>query len=209
MITLCWAAKGGSGTTVVTAAMALATTESTLLVDLDGDQPTVLGLPDPERPGLHDWLRSEAESSRLEALEIPVDERVSLLPAGRIVGVEPERWSALSDWLRLQRRHIVIDAGSKPPPAAVFRAADRALLVTRPCYLAMRAAVRQGVRPTGIVLIEEPGRSLRRSDIEASIGAPIVASSLNDPAIARAVDAGLLVSRLPRALRNQMRLAAA
>ena len=87
--------------------------------------------------------------------------------------------------------------------------ADQALLVTRQCYLALLAAVRQTLRPTGVVLIEEAGRSLRGGDIEASLGVPIVASSLVDPAIARAVDAGLLVSRLPRALRHQMRLAVA
>ena len=91
----------------------------------------------------------------------------------------------------------------------MVEAADQALLVTRPCYLALRAAVRQTVRPTGVVLIDEPGRALRRDDIEASLGAPIVAISLLDPAIARAVDAGLLVSHLPRALRHQMRAAAA
>jgi len=208
MITLCWAAKGGSGTTVVSAAIALAETEPTLLVDLDGDQPTVFGLPDPDGPGLHDWLRSEADPERLANLEMPVDRRLSLLPAGRIATADPERWSALADWLRRQRRRIIIDAGSPSPPPALFDVADHALLITRPCYLAVRAAVRQAVRPTGVVLIEEPGRSLRRSDIEASLGAPIVASCLNDPAVARAVDAGLLVSRLPRALRHQMRLAA-
>ena len=37
MVTICWAAKGGSGTTVVTAALALSSASPTLLVDLDGD----------------------------------------------------------------------------------------------------------------------------------------------------------------------------
>jgi len=209
MITLCWAAKGGSGTTVITAAIAIATTEPTLLVDLDGDQPTVLGLPDPDGPGVHDWLRSDAEPARLTGLEMPVDRRISLLPAGRIATVDPDRWSALAGWLRNEQRRVIIDAGSQAPPLAVFEVADQALLVTRQCYLALRAAVRQTLRPTGVVLIEEAGRSLRGGDIEASLGVPIVASSLVDPAIARAVDAGLLVSRLPRALRHQMRLAVA
>ncbi len=209
MITLCWAAKGGSGTTVVTAAMAIATTEPTLLIDLDGDQPTVLGLPDPDGPGVHDWLRSDAEPARLVGLEIPVNQHVSLLPAGRIAAADPNRWAAFAGWLRAEKRRVIIDAGSQAPPPAVFDVADQALLVTRPCYLALRAAIRQAARPTGVVLIEEPGRSLRRGDIEASLGVPIVASSLLDPAVARAVDAGLLVARLPRALRHQMRLVAA
>ena len=209
MITLCWAAKGGSGTTVVTAAMALATTEPTLLVDLDGDHPAVLGLPDPDGPGVHDWLRSEAEPARLAGLEIFVDGRIALLPAGRTGAADPDRWSVLAEWLRSERRRVIIDAGSRAPRPALIDVADQALLVTRPCYLALRDAVRQTVRPTGVVLIAEPGRALRGDDIEASLGAPIVATSLLDPAIARAVDAGLLVSRLPRALRHQMRSAAA
>lgn len=209
MITLCWAAKGGSGTTVVTAAMAIATTEPTLLIDLDGDHPTVLGLPDPDGPGVHDWLRSDAEPGRLAGLEIPVNHHISLLPAGRIATADPDRWAAFARWLCNEKRRVIIDAGSHAPPPAVYDVADQALLVTRPCYLALRAAVRQAARPTGVVLIEEPGRSLRRGDIEASLGAPVVASSLLDPAVARAVDAGLLVARLPRALRHQMRLAAA
>lgn len=209
MITLCWAAKGGSGTTVVTAAMALATTEPTLLIDLDGDQPAVLGLPDPDGPGVHDWLRSEAEPARIDSLEIKVDQRIALLPAGRVGPVDPDRWSILANWLQHEPRNVIIDAGSRQPARDLFEAAQHAWLVTRPCYLALRAAVAQNRRPTGVVLVDEPGRSLRPPDIEASLGAPIVAITLCDPAIARAVDAGLLVSRLPGGLKRQLREAAA
>jgi MinD superfamily P-loop ATPase len=209
MITLCWAAKGGSGTTVVAAAMAVTTHEPTLLVDLAGDQPAVLGLADPEGPGVHDWLRSEADPARLAGLELAIDQRVSLLPAGRIEPSDPARWKNLATWVAGQARRVIIDAGSHRPNAALFEAADDTWLVTRPCYLALRSAVRQSVRPTGVVLIDEPGRALRSEDIEASLGAPIVSRILADPAVARAVDAGLLVSRLPRSLRNELRLAAA
>ena len=209
MITLCWAAKGGSGTTVVTAAMALATTEPTLLIDLDGDQPAVLGLPDPDGPGVHDWLRSEAEPARIDSLEIKVDQRIALLPAGQVSPVDPDRWSLLANWLQHEPRRVIIDAGSRQPARDLFEAAQQAWLVTRPCYLALRAAVAQTRRPTGVVLVDEPGRSLRPPDIEASLGAPIVATTLCDPAIARAVDAGLLVSRLPGGLKRQLREAAA
>ena len=54
MITVCWAAKGGSGTTVFAAALALSRSAPTLLVDLDGDQPSVFGVPDASGPGLLD-----------------------------------------------------------------------------------------------------------------------------------------------------------
>lgn len=208
MITLCWAAKGGSGTTVVTAAMALASTEPTLLIDLDGDLPAVLGIPGPDGPGVHDWLRSEAEPDRLNSLEIPVDQRVTLLSAGRLGPVGPDRWSILADWLQHERRRVIIDAGSRQPTRELHEAADQAWLVTRPCYLALTAAAAHTRRPTGVVLIDEPGRALRPADIEASLGAPIVATTLCDPAIARSVDAGLLVSRLPGGFRRRLREAA-
>jgi hypothetical protein len=209
MITVCWAAKGGSGTTVVAAAMAIASSAPTLLLDLAGDVPAVLGIPEPDGPGVFDWLASDASSARLNALELRVDGRANVLPRGRTTHVTPERWSELATWLRGERRGIVVDAGSAgEPPPSIMRAADHALLVTRPCYLALRAAVRQQARPTGVVLVEEPGRALRARDIEACLGAPVAATVLLDPAIARAVDAGLLLARLPAGFRNAVRLAA-
>jgi hypothetical protein len=208
MITLCWAAKGGSGTTVITAAMALAITEPTLILDLDGDQPAVLGLPDPDGPGVHDWLRSEAEAARLSSLEITIDHATALVPAGALASADPARWALLSKVLRNDRRRIIVDAGTREPPRALFDVADHRWLVTRPCYLSLRAAVAQSCRPSGVVLIDEPGRALRAGDVETSLGAPIVASTLLDPAIARAVDAGLLVARLPSGLRRQLSAAA-
>jgi hypothetical protein len=209
MISVCWAAKGGSGTTVVATAMAIAAGTPTLLVDLAGDVPAVLGMPEPDGPGVFDWLASQAPAPRLAALESRVDGRVSVLPCGRTTSVAPERWSALASWLRDERRSVVVDAGSNgEPPPALARAADHALLVTRPCYLALRAAVRSRARPTGVVFVDEPGRALRPRDVEASLGAPVVATVLLDPAIARAVDAGLLLARLPSAFRHAIRLAA-
>jgi hypothetical protein len=74
------------------------------------------------------------------------------------------------------------------------------LLVTRGCYLALRRAVRQTTRPAGVVLLEEPGRALGANEVAEVIGAPIVARVPVRPAIARAVDAGVLATRLPGAL---------
>jgi hypothetical protein len=208
MITICWAAKGGSGTTVIAASRALATTEPTLLVDLDGDLPATIGLPEPEGPGVHDWLGSDAAPDRLDALEVAVDATHRILPVGHSAPPRGARWAALAEHLARDRRQIIVDAGTKAPPAELLVAADQSWLVTRACYLSLRAAVLQGCRPTGIVLVDEPGRSLRAADIEAALGAPVVATVLVDPAVARAVDAGLLVARLPGGLRRQLRRAA-
>lgn len=218
MITLCWAAKGGAGTTAFTAALALASAEPTLLVDLDGDLPAALGLPQPDTPGVHEWLESSAPPDRLGSLQIALSERCHLLPAGRLpAGDRPEiqprshgsqRWGALAGALRVDARSVIIDGGTRPPPAALLQVADRRWLVTRPCYLGLTAAIRQASHPTGIVLVDEPGRALGPADVETSLGVPVVAIVLLDPAVARAVDAGLLRSRLPSGMRRQLRDAA-
>ena len=62
-VTICWSAKGGSGTTVVAAALALAGRAESLLVDLDGELPAVLGLPEPADKASADWLASDAAAA--------------------------------------------------------------------------------------------------------------------------------------------------
>jgi hypothetical protein len=59
-----------------------------------------------------------------------------------------------------------------------------------------------------VVLVTEPGRSLGRTDVERAIGAPVVADVAVDPQVARAVDAGLLLHRLPRGLARDLARAA-
>ena len=66
MLIACWSVKGGVGTTVVAAALAsslahlYADVGGSLLVDLAGDMPTALGLPEPGDPGLTGWTRAGA-----------------------------------------------------------------------------------------------------------------------------------------------------
>jgi hypothetical protein len=208
MLTVCWAAKGGSGTTVTAAAMALSQRVATLLVDLAGDVPLAIGAGDDLRPGVSDWLVSDATPERLSRLEQIITTELSMIPAGRARG-EPssERWQALADRLAGDSRPVVVDAGTGEPPTALLDRASGAYLVTRPCYIALTRACAQAVRPTGVILVTEPGRALRRDDVERSIGSPIVATVLIDPKIARAVDAGLATSRLPRACLDQLRAA--
>jgi hypothetical protein len=63
--------------------------------------------------------------------------------------------------------------------------------------------------PTGVIVVDETGRSLSNRDIEASLGAAVVASISVDPSVARAVDAGLLTVRLPSIMRRELNDAAA
>jgi hypothetical protein len=90
----------------------------------------------------------------------------------------------------------------------VAAAASTSLLVLRPCYLSLRRALQAPVRPSGVILVTEPGRSLGRSDVEEVLGVPIRAVVGVDPAVARAVDAGVLPARLPRGLERSLRHAA-
>ena len=111
-------------------------------------------------------------------------------------------------------RPVVVDVGrvawTGEPDDLVRRqfveAATTSLLVTRPCFISLRRALAIPMRPTGVVLIEESGRALGRTDVEDVLGVPVVAAIDVDASVARAVDAGLFESRLPapfgRALRD-------
>lgn len=209
---VCWSAKGGVGTTVVAASLALvlSRTRASLLVDLRGDAPAALGLPDHPGPGVAEWLGSpDADAEALQRLAVPATETLQLIPRGN--GAVPAAEHSLTQWQRLADAlgrldlAVVVDAGTGAPPAPLVRVADESLLVTRPCYLALRHAVALSVRPTGIIVLHEPGRALQATDIERAIGAPVVAEVPFDPVVARSVDAGLLASRLPRSMAHPLR----
>jgi MinD superfamily P-loop ATPase len=205
---LCWSAKGGSGTTVVAAALALVLSRarSTIIADLCGDIPAVLGLPEPSGPGLTDWLgSSDADAEALERLAVEATADVRVLPRGVMPMPSAPRWADLVVALEQLDEEVVIDAGTGEPPADLAACAEQSILVTRPCYLAMRRLVGFRARPTGMVLVTEPGRSLRIADLERAVGARVIAEVPFDPAVARAVDAGLLAARLPRSLAISLR----
>jgi hypothetical protein len=110
-----------------------------------------------------------------------------------------------------EHRPVVVDCGTLPPGEAdalaheVAASASRSLLVLRPCFLALRRAVQSPLRPSGLVLVVEPGRALGPRDIEGVLGVPVVAEVPVDAAVARAVDAGVLGRRLPRHLARAVR----
>lgn len=205
----CWAVKGGSGTTVFSAAlgMALAKAEppGVLLADLAGELPAALGLADSDTGGMSSWLRG-GPGSELTSLETTLPSGLSLLSRGP-GRLRARRVEALADALRGDRRTVIVDCGTFPRGlrAAIVSRASCSLLVTRPCFLALRRVAFCPCRPTGVVLVREPGRVLGRSDVELVVGAPVVGEIEVDPAVARAVDAGLLATpRLPGSLASAM-----
>src|SRR5438105_1478067 len=96
-------------------------------------------------------------------------------------------------------------SGTTVVAAALAASATVSLLVIRPCYLALRRALDAPLRPSGVVLVSEEGRSLGRADVEDVLGVPVRAEIRVDPAVARAVDAALLAGRLPRGLERALR----
>jgi hypothetical protein len=197
---VCWSAKGGSGTTVVAAALALGAAADALLVDLDGELPAALGVPEPSGQGLCDWFASDAADESVLDLAVDVAGTTRLVPRGPSpIPRDSPRWATLRDVLAAASLEVVVDAGCGPPPPALVDGDARSLLVTRACYLALTRACRLP-RPDGVVLVAEPGRSLGVADVASAVGAPVVARVAVDPAIARAVDAGLLAAKLPHGM---------
>ena len=189
MFAVCWSVKGGSGTTVVAAALALLLARrsgpGSLLVDLAGDQPAALGLPEPDGPGLAGWFEAgrSVPADGLNRLEVAVVDRLHLVPRGHGPLGPTGRAEVLAGVLAADGRSVVADVGVPswaevgPDPAAAVlaAAATTSLLVTRACYLSLRRAVAAPMRPTGIVVVAEPGRALDRHDVEQVVGAPVVA----------------------------------
>lgn len=181
-----YSVKGGQGTTVTAAAAALTIAENgtnVLLVDFSGgDSFAVLGLPEPtygdaEPRGVTENLRVMAQNPdavRLDSPQfgLPYAEVYIFDAPASDVAMISQRWDAAP------------------------------VLVIRPCYLALRRAIASAIPTDSVVLIEEPGRSLRADDVAAILNVSNMLRVRHDPAVARAVDAGLLASRLPDALRN-------
>jgi len=204
-----WSAKGGSGVTTVAigvAAQRAAAGNQVLLVDVSGDLPAALGLAEPSI-GLTEWLSAGAEPAALRRLEVATAApEVRLLPLGQgSAAVDHDRRTALVAALAADRRTVVVDTGTIGAGGAqadlrhaLIADADRSLLVTRACYLALRRLARHDIAPDGVIVVREHGRALDVDDVERLTGAPVVAQVDLDPAIARLVDAGLLVRRAPR-----------
>lgn len=221
MIVTCWSVKGGSGTSVVAAGLAVAwaADRPVLAVDLAGDLPSVLGMPAPPGPGVTDWLHAGrgVGAGALEALALDVGPHLRVIhrggdagagdaahqvPSGGLVrGITGERWRDLREALLSRTDVVVVDAGTGRLPAEVAAMSHASLLVLRPCFLALRRVSQEAAdAPTGVVVIDEPGRALRRRDVEQVVGVRVAAAMRIDPAVARAVDAGLLATRLPSSL---------
>ena len=198
-IIVMWGSKGGAGTSVTAAAAAIHEPNHVLLVDLDGDAASILGLANARSGiGVGDWLKHpNVERARLTELVDDIDANTSVLKAGSttidIRYADPERVADLAAWINDQPGIVIVDAGTGPPPPQLVAIADRNVMVTRADYLALSNPAVLTAGPDEVILISEPGRSLQARDIERVVNAPVTATIDHDPVIARSVDAGLFI----------------
>jgi hypothetical protein len=221
VLVCCWSSKGGVGTTVVATGLALvlarASAPGALLVDVRGDVPTVLGLAarhDTARgdDGLARWMMASGSP------EVPVGGGLSIVERGA-GALDPAGADALVAALAADARPVVVDAGVLPGTGAAAsaddevalacaRGASRSLLVVRPCFLALRRALAAPVRASGVVVVAEDGRALGSADVADALGLPVLAEVQVSAHVARAVDAGVFATRLPRSFEREVRRAA-
>lgn len=218
MFLSCWSVKGGSGASVTVASMGLVNAgttsapEGVLLVDAAGDLPLVLGLVGDDSPGLAEWIAAgdEVPADGLARVEREVLPGLDLLPRGSGPLVHTDRVDLLLAVLAADPRQVIIDCGTVDPDhpqavaAALARAATYSLLVIRPCYVAVRRALRSVLQPSRLVVVADRTRALDAQDLVDVLGVPLHAELAVEPEVARAVDAGLLVSRVPGSLRRRL-----
>lgn len=218
-----WSVKGGVGVTVCAAVLAASAHDDSTpvtVIDIAGDQPAVLGLADPgDAPGLMDWLDGpDHPDDALDRLLIEARPGLEVLPRGGATLQDRERAAQraaeLLEWLRRRAGVVVVDAGRSftrgvhPAHDAVIEVLlgdGSSWLVTRACFLALRRCVRVAAPADGVVLVEEPGRSLDRRDIASVLGRPVVTTVETDPGLARVVDSGSLLRRHPRTVSRALR----
>ena len=214
VVIVCWSVKGGNGTTVVAAALALVLAQhheaGARLIDMSGDTPSALGMSEPASEGIAEWLSATDHpgAEALNNLMLPVTAHLGVIPRGRNIIVpslvNPDRLRDLALVVAESDLPTIVDAGSGLATIPIIEYATRSLLIIRPCYLALRRASLLTTKPDGVIVITEPGRALGVHDVESVVGAPVLAEIPFDPAIARAVDAGLLAGRVPTLLTKHL-----
>ncbi|MBI4933474.1 MAG: hypothetical protein HY828_06320 [Actinobacteria bacterium] len=193
-VTVCASPKGGQGCTTIAAVLAVLAARSsqpTLLLDTRGDAAAILGVSDPAPAStVADAIANAvAPCDRLRVVSVAGD------------WIDTDAISAISELFAAGYR-VIVDTGTDHDVLHRFDPlSPQRLLVTRPCYVALRRAIGVPFVPDHVVLIAEHQRSLTEREVSLALTLPVT-SVPYDPAIARAIDAGLLAARLPRCLAN-------
>jgi len=172
-------ARGGQGTSTVAAALAVLAA---------GHGPTQFVPDDP------------SSTSALLGVPITTEEEWAEVCPNLVMATNARQ-------VTLQRHPTttVIDCGRLPngpfdgeSSTQLLERAERYVVLRGPCYIALTSVLATGTRFDGVILVVEPGRALSDHDVTDVLGIPVVATRPVDPAIARCIDAGLLLTRLHR-----------
>lgn len=190
-----------------------AATQRVLAIDLcappTADLGVALGAEPPDSSlGFSDWLDAavDAPPDALARLGQELSPSLRLVSPGQVAPTVPDAPHDALQILRDTADIVVVDAGvlgapgSNPLGGWLADAADLSILVARPCYLGLRRAQQRPHQAHGLALVSEPDRALGAADASQALGLPVLVDIAMDPAIARAVDAGLLLARIPRGL---------
>lgn len=90
---------------------------------------------------------------------------------------------------------FVMDSGIVPNSQWNTR---RIAVLRGPDYLGAKTLLERREQFDGMVMVQEPGRSLMPSDMESMTGLQVVAVVDYTPSVARTIDAGLFLQKLPR-----------
>ena len=213
MLLSVWSPKGGAGTSVVCVAMAAliaATQHDVRLVDFGEDGASIVGARLDNPIGITDWLRAgpSTPANALDSLTLDVGERFRYIPRGTAARDALHHHGATTALVNAMRASAVLyiadcQTASEPTHAKLVRRADLSIAVVRPCFLTLRRSATQHellATTAGLVFVDEPHRSLGTTDFANIVGRPILATVPIAPAIARSIDAGVLLRQRPGAL---------
>lgn len=191
-------AKGGQGATTVVAALAVTAARKgrrIIVIDAGGDVASILNRPHVEAADdLAAGLTAACPVDGVELVHLPADR----IDSNTVRGTSE---------LVADGATIIIDAGTDPSMVHPFddvRPRPQRVLVVRSCYLAVRRAAAVPYTPDHVVLIRERLQSLTATDIERALALPVTTVD-HDPILARAIDAGLLVTHAHRWLGRPLR----
>lgn len=174
-------AKGGQGCSTIAAATALlgARDRKMLLVDWNGlDLCAILGIPAPSDDM---WPTQVNENLQYVTAQWFIDN------------------NELADVWDL----VVHDFGFVDPHDDIdgMDLVGNWIWVSRNCYLSLAKASVLDVTPTGFVAIIEPGRTFTERDMARALSTDCLATVPYDPAVAHAIDTGLLAASPRKSLR--------
>lgn len=207
MLVVLSSVRGGVGTSVVSAAIAVLAARDqsrpTYLVDLTGDHTDIFGLARVDT-GLDDWATHA--DRRLTDLAVEIDHQLRLVPSRAPLRTTDSLDGLVTALDQLRHdAHVVIDAGRLDLTDSLRELRPTHLLVIRPCYLALRATVSSTRTWDGLVVVRPPDRVLTTRDVVNVTGLPAIAEVDMSADVARAVDAGVFGSRLPAGLERCLR----